>query len=126
MNIQDDMGSPDTNAQIWGGEQSGRKITRRRVIAGGALVGSAALALGLYFGLAGSESSRSQNIISGQATDPNAEGCFIDTRDRVMESQYNSDAMTPEVSHGATRMTVPKIVETVALPVVQQQQQASA
>ncbi|CAM9449094.1 unnamed protein product [Scytosiphon promiscuus] len=94
-NVQDGAGAADSGAQIWGGEQSGSKITRRRVIAGGAVVGTAVLALGLYFGLSGSDSSRSQNIISNQATDPNAEGCFIDTRERVMEAQYDSDAMTP-------------------------------
>lgn len=90
-------GNDDT--AIWGGERSSR-ITRRRLIGTGALIGGAALAVGLVFGLKDSSAAEdyNKNIISGQAVDPNAVGCFADEGDaRVLEAQYTDNGMTPAV-----------------------------
>lgn len=86
------------DAAIWGGESSS-KITRRRVMGAGAVLGSAALAVGLYFGLQNSSDERGNaNIISGQS-DANALGCFVDDRsNRVLDGFYKTDTMTPAVS----------------------------
>lgn len=84
------------DSQIWGGQRSSGKVTRKRVMAGGALLGAAALAVGLYVGLK-DDSSTERTLITGQS-DPNALGCFADTSDeRVMEAQLTDQAMTPDV-----------------------------
>eukprot|EP00752_Nemacystus_decipiens_P017747 g15914.t1 len=85
------------SGNLWGAESQG-KVTRRRVLAAGGVLGAAALGLGLYFGLkedGGQQAER--NIISGQA-DANSLGCFVDkARDeRVMEAQWTDETMTPD------------------------------
>lgn len=81
---------------LWGGQSQG-KVTRRRVLAAGGVLGAAALGLGLYFGLKEDGSQTQRNIISGQA-DPASAGCFVDTSDaRVMENMLTDSAMTIEV-----------------------------
>ncbi|CAM9520911.1 unnamed protein product [Ectocarpus fasciculatus] len=98
-NVEDGRNaSADTgdSSQIWGGRQSSGKVTRKRVMAGGALLGAAALAVGLYVGLK-DDSSTERTLITGQS-DPNALGCFADTSDaRVMEAQLTDQAMTPDM-----------------------------
>lgn len=81
---------------LWGNESQG-KVTRRRVLAAGGVLGAAALGLGLYFGLKEEGQQTQKNIISGQA-DPNAVGCFGDLgADRTFEAQWTDETMTPEV-----------------------------
>lgn len=89
---------PDT--QIWGNDERGcrGKMTRPRVIGLGVVVVLSALALGLYFGLAGSGGDSVDRIV-GQSIDPNAIGCFMDVRrDRVARDVLVDEAMTPQVS----------------------------
>lgn len=92
------------NAQIWGGEDHGcrGKITKRRLLAAGAIAGCTALTLGLYLGLSSSSSSQSGadsgNHIVGQASDPNAVGCYIDERhSRVLTNLLTDEMLTPAV-----------------------------
>lgn len=104
----------DTGDQIWGGRQSSGKLTRKRVMAGGALLGAAALAVGLYVGLK-DDSSTDRTLITGQA-DPNSLGCFADTSDgRVMEAQLTDQAMTPDVRMRG-RLLVCLCVEESSMP----------
>lgn len=97
-NVEDGTGVPAADTgNLWGGQGQGNKVTRRRVIAAGAVLGAAALGLGLYFGLKEDGQQTQRNIISGQA-DEASTGCFGDTRaDRTMEAQWTQDEMTPEV-----------------------------
>lgn len=87
--------------QIWG-EQGGRscrgKITKRHMLALGALAGGAALALGLFMGLSNDVSGSSSRAV-GQATDPASLGCFYDRRySRLMTDVLSDEALTPPVS----------------------------
>lgn len=89
--------------QIWGEgpDRSCRgKITKRYMLAFGALAGGAALALGLCLGLS-NEASASSSRAVGQATDPASLGCFYDRRSsRLMTDVLSDDSMTPPVSKG--------------------------
>ena len=97
-NVEDGTTAPAADGNLWGAQSQG-KITRRRVLAAGGVLGAAALGLGLYFGLKEESGSQTQrNIISGQA-DPNATGCFADKEDeRVMGNLWTDTTMTPDVS----------------------------
>lgn len=94
--------------QIWRSDNEGYcrgKVTKLRFLAAGALAGCAALSLGLYFGL--TESASGGDFIErivGQATDPNAVGCYKDERsDRVFKEVLSSVySMTPAVSYRLT------------------------
>lgn len=105
--VEEAAAAPANNASIW--EQEGQgKFTRKRVLAGGALVGAAVLGLGLYFGLKTENASGSKTIITGQA-DPSSEGCFIDKiePDRVMQDMLSvRGGMTTEVSETANRLRI--------------------
>lgn len=93
-------GAQAPGTQIWGNDERGcrGKMTRPRVIGLGVVVLCAALALGLYFGLAGSGGDSVDQIV-GQSIDPNAIGCFVDERrDRVAMDVMVDEAMTPQVS----------------------------
>lgn len=96
-----DLGAQQArDTQIWGSEERrcGGKMTRPRVIGIGLVVVCAALALGLYFGLAASGGDSVDRIV-GQAIDPNAIGCFLDIRHRrVAKDVMVDEAMTPQVS----------------------------
>lgn len=104
-----ESGATADTAQIWGGEERGcsGKITKRHLIAVGALAGCAVLGLGLFVGLSdnSSDESGSDNQIVGQATDPNSLGCYVDERfDRVMEDRLTDEALTPAVSKACSRL----------------------
>lgn len=73
-------------------------MTRPRVIGVGLVVVLAALALGLYFGLAGTGGDSVDRIV-GQSIDPNALGCYVDERrGRVGTDLMVDEALTPQVS----------------------------
>lgn len=98
-NVEDGTSVPADDGNLWASQSQG-KITRRRVLAAGGLLGAAALGLGLYFGLKEDSKQSQRTIISGQA-DASSEGCFGDVRaDRTMEAQWTDADMTPEVSKG--------------------------
>lgn len=107
-NVEDGTTAPAADGNLWGAQSQG-KVTRRRVLAAGGVLGAAALGLGLYFGLkeggyfglkeeSGSQTGQ-RNIISGQA-DPNSTGCFADKEgdERVMGNLWTDATMTPDVS----------------------------
>ena len=86
------------DASIWGGQNQGRKFTKRHMIAAGAVAGAAILGLGLYFGLKGDSGSSDRTIITGQA-DVASEGCYPDANyaARTMTDMIRRDDMTTEV-----------------------------
>lgn len=91
------------DGQIWGGGQ-GRscrgKITKLHVVVLGAIVGGAALVLGLSVGLSNEASELSSRAV-GQATDPASLGCFYDRRhSRIMTDVLSDEWMTPPVGQG--------------------------
>lgn len=99
-----ESGTTADTAQIWGGQERGcsGKVTKRHLIAGGALAVCAVLGLGLFVGLSdnSSDDSGGGSQIVGQAlSDPNSEGCFKDVRNtRVMENVLTDGKLTPAVS----------------------------
>lgn len=93
--IEDGSGVPADTGNMWASQSAG-KVTRRRVIVAGAVLGASALGLGLFFGLQKDSQETQRNIITGQ--DLNSEGCFKDTAaDRVMTAQLTDKDLTPTV-----------------------------
>lgn len=100
-----ESGTAADTAQIWGGQERGcsGKVTKRHLVAVGALAGCAVLGLGLFIGLSDNSSNNDSGTgsqIVGQAVeDPNSAGCYKDVRfDRVMEDVLTDEGLTPAVS----------------------------
>lgn len=99
-----ESGSAADTAQIWGGQERGcsGKVTKRHLVAVGALAGCAVLGLGLFVGLSDNSSNDSgggSQIVGQALQDSNSKGCYVDVRsDRVMENVLTDEGMTPAVS----------------------------
>lgn len=116
----------ENSTQIWGPEERGcrGKKTRRRTLAAVVVACCVVIALGLGVALSGFSGSEEESVdrIVGQATDPNAIGCFKDERyNRVMTDMLRKLDMTPPASFLLFYFAFALLQELTTLYIVWQQ-----